>query len=60
MHKILKVNGKFIIISLLQEHVLHKILNERWNIEIYEAVIDKSKLYPFLVVLSKREIINEQ
>jgi len=60
MHKILKVDGKLIIISLLQEHVLRKILNERWNIEIYETVIDKSKLYPFLLVLSKREINNDQ
>lgn len=60
MHKILKVNGKLIIISLLQEHVLRKILNERWDIEIYETVIDKSKLYPFLVVLSKREVNNGQ
>lgn len=54
MHRILKENGKFIIVSLLQEHVLKKLLDPRWQIEIQETVIEKSKLYPFFIVLTKK------
>lgn len=55
MLRILKKGGKFIIISLLQDHILNTILQLNLNIDIYECVIEKSKLYPFFIVVEKSE-----
>jgi ubiquinone/menaquinone biosynthesis C-methylase UbiE len=55
MSRVLKEGGRYILISLLQEHILEKVLEyfSQWSIEIYETVIEKSKLYPFFIVLKK-------
>ncbi|CAD8060411.1 unnamed protein product [Paramecium primaurelia] len=55
MLRILKKNGKFIIISLLQEHILKTLLQLQVNIQIYECIIEKSKLYPFFIVIDKSD-----
>jgi len=55
MCKILKPGGVYILISLLQDHILSSILDFflviNWKVNVYETLIEKSKLYPFFVVI---------
>lgn len=45
---------RYMLVSLLQEHIIDAIIeyfgqNKKFKISIYEVLIEKSKLYPFLV-----------
>lgn len=58
MSNALRPGGRYLIVSLLQEHIIEGILKffeKGWDILIYETVIEKSKLYPFFVVITKVE-----
>lgn len=58
--EILKINGSYYIISLLQEHILTIILEffKGFDIEINEILISNSKLFPFLITLKKTDKSN--
>jgi hypothetical protein len=56
-HTILKPNGSYLIVSLLQEFILKKILDTyiplNCSITIHEVILKKSKHMPFLVQVQK-------
>ena len=58
VYKLLKEGGSYLLISLLQEHILKKILDFylplSCDINIYEIILKKSKYMPFLVHISKK------
>lgn len=58
--KILKTNGIYYIISLLQEHILSFVLEyfKGLDIEINEILISNSKLFPFLIIIKKNDKSN--
>ena len=52
---ILRENGSYFIISLLQEHILNAILGSLGDfyVKIHEVLIEDSKMFPFLVQIKK-------
>jgi len=57
--EVLRPDGNYFIISLLQEHILTAILEsfEGLYVKIYEVLIENSKMFPFLVQIKK--IVNK-
>lgn len=53
--EVLKPEGSYFIISLLQEHILKSILEEFSDlyVKIHEVLIKDSKMFPFLVQIKK-------
>lgn len=55
--RILKDNGVYLCISLLQEHILTNVLNffnaKKFDIDLYEVLIKGSKMFPFLLQIRR-------
>ena len=53
--EILKPEGSYFIISLLQEHILTALLDffQGFSVKIYEVLIENSKMFPFLIQIKK-------
>jgi len=62
IERILNEKGKYICISLLQPHIMRELLayfsSKNYTIEINEFLIKKSKLFPYLICLTKTSAPN--
>lgn len=58
--EILKSEGSYFVISLLQEHILKAILEffKGFYIKIHEVLIENSKMFPFLLQIKKTNNVN--
>jgi len=63
IERILNEKGRYVCISLLQTHILRELLayftTKNYKIEISEFLIKKSKLFPYVVTLTKTSTPNK-